>query len=45
MEFKTINPATEEIIAVYRETDKEEVNAKIELSRSAFSKWKDVSYS
>jgi succinate-semialdehyde dehydrogenase/glutarate-semialdehyde dehydrogenase len=45
MEFKTINPATEEIIAVYRETDKEEVNAKIELSHSVFKNWRNVPYS
>ncbi len=44
MEFKTINPANENIIAIYQEETIEQVNAKIELSHSAFSQWKETDY-
>jgi len=40
MSIKTINPATEEIIAEYQNITEADLTNKIAKSRDAFSKWK-----
>ena len=37
---KTINPATEEVIAEYQIISKEKINETIKKSRTAFNDWK-----
>jgi len=43
MSIKTINPATEEIIAEYQNITEADLKSKIAKSREAFSKWKTSS--
>ena len=43
--FKTVNPATEEVIAEYEIMQKEEVLSIAEQSELAFKEWKDFDIS
>ncbi len=43
MSIKTINPATEEIIAEYQNITEADLTNKVAKSREAFSKWKSDS--
>lgn len=43
--MRSINPATEEIIAEYHELSSEQVEAKLALANSAFHDWKQTSFS
>jgi succinate-semialdehyde dehydrogenase / glutarate-semialdehyde dehydrogenase len=45
MTFKTINPATEEIIEIYEELNSEVINEKLKLSQKAFLDWRNTSFS
>ena len=40
MTVKTINPATEEMIAEYQIINKEKINESVKKSRTAFNEWK-----
>jgi succinate-semialdehyde dehydrogenase/glutarate-semialdehyde dehydrogenase len=44
MEFKTINPATGELIKNYTENTAKEVNESIERADAAFREWKNISF-
>ena len=39
-ELKTINPATEEVINIYKIMTKEQINEKVKKAQNAFSEWK-----
>ena len=39
-ELKTINPATEEVINIYKIMTREEINEKVKKAQNAFSEWK-----
>ncbi len=39
-ELKTINPATEEVINIYKIMTKEQINEKVKNAQNAFSEWK-----
>jgi acyl-CoA reductase-like NAD-dependent aldehyde dehydrogenase len=39
-EFSTINPATEEVINIYKIMTKEQINEKVKKAQNAFSEWK-----
>jgi acyl-CoA reductase-like NAD-dependent aldehyde dehydrogenase len=39
-ELKTINPATEEVINIYKIMTKEQINEKVNKAQNAFSEWK-----
>ena len=39
-ELKTINPATEEVINIYKIMTREEINEKVDKAQNAFSEWK-----
>ncbi len=39
-ELKTINPATEEVINIYKMMSKEQINEKVKKAQNAFSEWK-----
>jgi acyl-CoA reductase-like NAD-dependent aldehyde dehydrogenase len=40
-ELKTINPATEEVINIYKIMTKEQINEKVKKAQNAFSEWKN----
>ncbi len=40
MTIKTINPATEQVIAEYEIISKEKINESVKKSRTAFNEWK-----
>ena len=40
MEFKTINPATEDVINQYQIMTKDQINDKVKKSKIAFQEWK-----
>jgi acyl-CoA reductase-like NAD-dependent aldehyde dehydrogenase len=40
MEFKTINPATEDVISQYQIMTKDQINDKVKKSKIAFQEWK-----
>jgi acyl-CoA reductase-like NAD-dependent aldehyde dehydrogenase len=39
-ELKRINPATEEVINIYKIMTKEQINEKVKNAQNAFSEWK-----